>query len=162
MTDVVVALPKAMRNKAIALNVISSTALAALSFYLTKQSAWLGAGVFLVFSLIAAIRLRGLLRNQHVALIDGVLHAYEPHRGGSATMPVAEIASIQQRAGSDRNLVKLPNRYLVRHNRSEREMEIYLLDDSQGPKLDAFFREHFPEQYQEPVSHLPGFPPPRK
>lgn len=158
MNNTAVALPTAVRKKAIALNVISSAALIILSIYLAKQSSWLGAAVFLAFSLIAAVRLRSLLRNQHVAIIDGMLRAYEPHRGGFATMLIAEVGSIQLRAGSDRNLVKLPSRYIVRHNRSQREIEIYLLDEAQKPKLEAFFREHFPEQYQESIEPLAGFP----
>ncbi len=157
-----VALPATIHGRKRTMNALLTIALVVIAVAQFSKAEWPSGAALTVAALISAFRFWRLRDAVHVRLQDGVLHSYDPHTGGFKTMPVAEIASIQFRAGSDRNLVKLPDRFIVRSNRIERELEVFVLADEQKSKLDAFFKTHFPEQLQEPVTPLSGFPPARE
>ena len=157
-----VPLPGSVRQRKLALNGLLAIVMLTIAFASFAKDSWAVGAFLLLFGVISMLRFVQLRKATQVCLQDAQLQAYDPNTGGRNSMPVAEIGSIQFRAGSDRNLVKLPDRFIVRHNRHEREMEVFVLADEQKPKLEAFFRSHFPEQYQESVSPLPGFPPTRE
>lgn len=161
VTDAV-SLPPAIRRRKLQVNGVITIALTGIAIGLISNGVGWQGGALVVAAIVSAIRMLRLRSALHVCIRNGVLQAYEPHTGSRNGMPVAEVGSIQFRAGSDRHLVKLPARFIVRHNRYERELEVYVLADEQKPKLEAFFKSHFPEQYQEAVEPLPGFPPTRE
>lgn len=152
-----VPLPDKLRQRALALNIATLLALLIVATALLASKTWLAASILLAASGISIMRLRGLLRGQHVAIEAGTLRSYDPHRGNSNAMSVADIASIQFRPSSGKGLLRTPARFVVRGKKNEREMPVFLLTDSQQPILAAFFRQQFPEHYQEPTG-LPGFP----
>lgn len=153
-----VPLPATLRSRKLLLNGVTTVAMLAIAAALFgKQSRWIG-GVMVFAALISAVRFWRLRSATHVCLKNGLLQSYDPHLGVIHSMPVSEIGSIQFRPASDRNLVKLPSRFIVGSNRIARELEVFVLADEQQPKLAAFFKANFPEQYQEPVEPLPGFP----
>ena len=157
-----VPLPSGIYGRKRTMNALLTVALIAIAVAQFSRSEWLAGAALAIAALISAFRFWRLRGAVHVRLQDGVLHSYDPHTGNFNNMPASEIASIQFRAGSDRNLVKLPDRFIVRSNRVERELEVFVLAAEQKPKLAAFFQAHFPEQYQQPVEPLPGFPPTRE
>lgn len=157
-----VPLPEAVRRRKLAINGVLAIIMLTIAITSFNKGSWVVAVLFLVFGVISMLRIVQLRQATHVCLQNAHLKAYDPNTGGSNRMLVAEIGSIQFRPGSDRNLVKLPDRFIVRSKHIERELEVFVLTDEQKPKLEAFFRSHFPEQYQESVSPLPGFPPTRE
>lgn len=157
-----VPLPSGIHGRKRTMNALLTFALIAIAVAQFSRSEWLAGAALAIAALISAFRFWRLRGAVHVRLQDGVLHSYDPHTGNFNNMPASEIASIQFRAGSDRNLVKLPDRFIVRSNRVERELEVFVLAAEQKPKLAAFFQALFPEQYQQPVEPLPGFPPTRE
>lgn len=153
-----VLLPATIHGRKRVMNALLTVALIAIAMAQFSKSEWLAGAALAIAALISAFRFWRLRGAVHVQLQDGLLQSYDPHTGGFNSMPAGEIGSVQFRAGSDRHLVKLPDRFIVRGNRNERELEVFLLADEQKPKLEAFFKSHFPEQYQEAVEPLPGFP----
>lgn len=157
-----VPLPAAIHGRKRTMNALLTVALVVIAVAQFSKSEWLAGSALSIAALISAFRFWRLRGAIHVRLRNGLLQSYEPHTGSFNNMPVAEVGSIQFRAGSDRNLVKLPDRFIVRSHQVERELEVFVLTAEQKPKLEAFFKTHFPEQYQQPVEPLPGFPPARE
>ena len=159
VVDAVVPLPAAIHGRKRVMNAVLTVALAVITIALFSKSDWTGGAALTAAAMLSAFRFWRLRSAVHVRLQNGLLQAYDPHIGGFNSMPVDEVSSVQFRAGSDRNLVKLPDRFIVRSNRHERELEVFVLAPEQKQKLEAFFQAHFPEHYQEAVEPLPGFPP---
>ncbi len=153
-----VPLPATIHGRKRIMNAVLTVALVVIAVAQFGRSEWLAGSALAIAALISGYRFWRLRGAVHVRLQDGVLQSYDPHTGSFSSMPAVEIGSIQFRAGSDRNLVKLPDRFIVRSNRIERELEVFVIANQQRPKLEAFFLAHFPEQYQQPVEPLPGFP----
>ena len=158
VTAEMVLLPAAIYGRKRTMNAILTVALALIALAQFSKSEWLLGTVLTAAALIWAFRFWQFRGAVHVRLQNGLLQSYDPHIGVIHSMPVSEIGSIQFRAGSDRNLVKLPDRFIVRSNRVERELEVFVLVAEQKPKLDVFFQANFPAQFQQPVDSLPGFP----
>lgn len=157
-----VPLPAAIHGRKRTMNALLTVALLVIATAQFSKLEWLAGAALGIAALISGFRFWRLRGAAHVQLQDDLLQSYDPHTGDFNNMPVTEVSSIQFRAGSDRNLVKLPDRFIVRSYRNDRELEVFVLTAEQRPKLEAFFKTHFPEQYQEPVTPLPGFPPTRE
>lgn len=151
-----VLLPAAIHGRKRTINGILTVALAMIALAQFSHSEWLMGTVLTAAALMWAFRFWQLRGAVHVRLQHGLLQSYDPHAGGFNSMPAAEISSIHFLPASDRNLVKLPSRFIVRSNRIARELEVFVLAEEQQPKLAAFFQQHFPDRYQEPAG-LPGF-----